>query len=326
MKDIVTYLENTFGFTVRMDPYQVSLPVYIKETFDLYMCWLNGRRLLLAILKPEQEFTVGRVAKQISFIEQKLEVKTAVVSFTITALDRKRLIEKGVNFIVPGKQLFLPALLMDLQENFNQMPPTSTQLLPSSQLILLYHILYGRQDPIAGISLKSVAEKLGYTPMAVTKAAENLQALGLCTIDDSRKEKKFVFPFTNADLWKRSAPFLVTPVLKTVYVDVSPSPTLPNCNLSALPEYSDMNFPRQAYIAIGRNSYFNLQRQEGLVNENEKEGEYCLEVWKYDPKQLAGGKAYVDPLSLYLSLKHSKDERTQLALENILNNFIWLEE
>lgn len=324
MEDIVEYLENALGFTVRLEPYHTSLPMYIKETYALHRCWLNGREILLAILKPHQEFVVGRTSKQIDFLEQKVGLKVVLVSRIMTALDRKRLIGRGVNFIVPGKQLYLPALMMDLQESFDQEPVTpGIKLLPSSQLILFYHILYGKQDPLTGISLKMIAEKLGYTQMAITKAVENLQALGLCIIDDSRKEKKIIFSPTIPGIWQKARPLLVTPVLKTVYVDVRPALLSLHSNLSALPEYSNMNFPRQEYIAIGRNHFFDLHRQGKLINENDKEGTYCLEVWKYDPRKLAAGKTFVDPLSLYLCLQNSKDERTLLALENIEKKFIW---
>ena len=56
------------------------------------------------------------------------------------------------------------------------------------------------------------------------------------------------------------------------------------------------------------------------------EGRYCLEVWKYNPKQLANlvqdDYSVVDPLSLYLSLKNETDERIEMALEQIKTKFI----
>ncbi len=64
-----------------------------------------------------------------------------------------------------------------------------------------------------------------------------------------------------------------------------------------------------------------------MVNANEYEGKYCLEVWKYDPLKLVGEMpndiAVVDPLSLYLSLKDSTDERIEMALEKIIKDYIW---
>lgn len=64
-----------------------------------------------------------------------------------------------------------------------------------------------------------------------------------------------------------------------------------------------------------------------MINLNNKEGRLCLEVWKYDPKVLVGelpnDMPVVDALSLYLSLKDNYDERTEAALEQIIEKYIW---
>lgn len=43
-------------------------------------------------------------------------------------------------------------------------------------------------------------------------------------------------------------------------------------------------------------------------------GSMEIEMWKYDP-ELFAWEGVVDPLSLYLSLKNTKDERVEMALE-----------
>ena len=120
----------------------------------------------------------------------------------------------------------------------------------------------------------------------------------------------------------------VTPVLKKVYVDEKPTGLIMlYSNASALPEYSDMNPSRQEYFAIDKNIFYKLQKHKLLVNHNEYEGLYCLEVWKYNPeiltKQLPGNTQVVDPLSLYLSLKDIRDERIEMALKQIIDKTIW---
>jgi hypothetical protein len=117
-------------------------------------------------------------------------------------------------------------------------------------------------------------------------------------------------------------------VLKQVYIDEKPKGLLMlRSNESALPEYSDMNASRQEFYAIDKNIFYGLQKKQALINANENEGRYCLEVWKYNPETLAGElqnkTAVVDPLSLYLSLKDSHDERIEMALEQVMEQFIW---
>jgi hypothetical protein len=63
------------------------------------------------------------------------------------------------------------------------------------------------------------------------------------------------------------------------------------------------------------------------VNPNDYEGRYALEVWKYNPltlvDELPNDKAVVDPISLFLSVKDSRDERIEMALDQIVKKFIW---
>lgn len=327
MQDVIYYLENTIGLDARIERYNgdfKSLPVYIRETYTLYHCRLMHRTLMLAEPKSDQGFNIRQIGQQVGLIEKAFGVTVVLLSYTLTAIDRKRLIAKGINFIVPGKQLFLPSLLMDLRESFyTRYKSNKSTLLPSAQLILLFHILYHNRDKITRLSFKGLAEKLQYTQTAISKAIENLLSFGLCEVDDSKKEKMLSFQLSIHELWDKALPYMVTPVLKTVYVDQRLGQFELHCNLGALAEYANINFPRQEYYAIERNIYYGLHKQGALVNENSKEGAYCLEVWKYEPQILAKGNSYVDPLSLYLSLRDMKDERTQTALDEIINNYTW---
>ena len=47
-----------------------------------------------------------------------------------------------------------------------------------------------------------------------------------------------------------------------------------------------------------------------------------IEVWSYDPK-LLGDQSIVDPLSLYLSLFYSADERVHQQLERLIEEVPW---
>jgi len=88
-----------------------------------------------------------------------------------------------------------------------------------------------------------------------------------------------------------------------------------------------MNPSRQEFFAIDRKAFYDLQKNNKLSNANKSEGNYCLEVWKYDPLNLIGGmpneKIAVDPLSLSLCLKNDHNERIQDALEQIIKKYIW---
>lgn len=333
--DIQIYIKEVLGRDMALHPLPKSrmanLPVYIGEGYQLYLGNLYQKELLFAQPKDLEYFSILQTEKQ--FAQLKKNFPTIVLLMPqITAYNRKRLIDKGINFIVPGKQLFLPDLLIDLRESDlgENTKRKNATLLPSAQFLVIYHIIH-RHDKwkLEDHSFKAIAEKTGYTAMAITKAIENLRYEEI--IDVTGEKEKFIrFRLDRAELWNdlMKRKLLINPVLKKVFIDVKPhKPFMLLAGASALPEYSDMNPTRQLHYAIDRTSFYNLQEQGSLVNLNEQEGKFGLEVWKYDPKKLAGelpnDQAVIDPLSLYLSLQADTDERTEMALEQIIAKYIW---
>ncbi len=336
MKELERYIYETLGLDIHPEPVirqkLGSLPMFIVETYRIYDTILFNRELVLAELQNMEAFSILQAEKHIDLLKNILQKNVVLVIPELSAINRKRLIEKGINFIVPGKHLYLPELLIDLRENFSHPRATrkKKKLLPSAQLLVIYYILHrdGKWE-IEEHSFKEIAEKLGYTAMAITKAIENLKYHEIIDVN-GEKEKFIRFRLSRAEMWhdleKRN--LLVSPVLKRVYVDEKPADiVMLRSNESALPEFSDMSPSRQEFYAIEKNVFYGLQKDNVLVNFNENEGQYCLEVWKYNPLTLVGemhdNRMLVDPLSLYLSLKDSYDERMQMALEQIIEKFIW---
>ncbi len=334
MKQLRQYIQETLGTGMHPVPIPKRrlgrLPFYIGEIFKLYESTLFNQELLLVEYRHLNDFSILRTEKDFDLLKQAIPKKVVLVIKELTFLNRKRLIEKGINFIVPGKQLFLPEMLLDLRETFTS-PRANRRiekLLPSAQFLLLFYILH-RNTAIEKYSFKELAEVLNYTQMAITKAVENLKHHELITVE-GRKEKQIRFSMNRIELWNdiEQRKLFVNPVLKIVYVDEKPrEPYLLACGESALPEFTDMNPSRQKNYAIEKSVFYSLLKNNALLNVNDYEGEYCMEVWKYDPNRLADKLDYdmpvVDPLSLYLSLKDSIDERIEMALEQIIEKSIW---
>lgn len=336
MKKAINYINETLGSNAIETPIQNkdlgNLPMYISQAYKLYDATIFNKEIVLVELKNEEELSILQADKHLQLLKNTLNKILVLVLDNIVSYNRKRLIEKGINFIVPGKQLFLPDLLINLSENYSQ--PKTTQkkknLMPSSQFLLLYHIIHSNNNwNIEEHSFKEIAKKLDYTPMAITNAVEDLVQNELIEVS-GEKEKYIKFKFEGKQLWHRAAEqrLLISPVLKTVYVDELPNNVaILKANASALPEYTNLNPSKQNYYAIEKSSFYFLQKNNGLVNANNREGKYALEVWKYNPITLANEMSHhrevVDPLSLYLSLKDSYDERVEMGLEQIIEKQQW---
>lgn len=333
MNTLEYYLEEVLGLDASVQTLQENtqgaLPLYIREGLQLYSLRIAGNHMIL--VQPREAVpNTAQVVKYLDTIGQVYHQPVALLAEQLDGLQRKRLIEQQVDFIVPGKQLYLPHLLMDLREVLHRRsrPRQTFKLLPSAQCMLLYHLRQKKElRPLGDLSFKELAHLFHYTPTAITKAADNLVQADLCAITGT-KEKYLRFKGERQELWVNARSYLVSPVLKRVFVDRKPDLFMLPSNLSALPAYSDLNSSRQRYYAMERTHYFSMRKDRSLINENEQEGAICLEIWKYDPIIVANamtvGEDVVDPLSLYLSLKDADDERIDIALEQLLEKYtVW---
>lgn len=323
VENLKGYIGNALGYDLRLNKVKGKerLPLYIRGAFDFYQGSLMGRELLFAMAPTDHGLSIGQIDKQFDTIRNTQHIIPVLVVNELNAISRRRLVEKSINFIAPGKQMYLPALLLDLNEKFEKPTTRNETLTPSAQVVLLYGILK-RNEKIEEYPLKQWAAKLNYTAMAVSQAADQLKAHGLCEVTGTR-EKYIHFKGPVPELWRLALPLLIDPVMKRVFVDELPTRIKPmKANESALPQYTEMNASRQEYIAMEKGLYYDLHKGNKLVNENTLEGRYCLEVWKYNPELLAED-TNVDPLSLYLCLKENKDERIQMALDKIIEQNIW---
>ncbi len=326
------YLEINLGIQLEVIPVSKQelnrLPMFIGEIYTVYQVKLFNNDFLLIQYKDADGFSISQLENHFNLLNQKLENKLVLLVENLSSLNRTRLIEKGINFIVPGKQMFLLDLGIDLREiNQNwRHKKKSEKLLPSAQVLLLYHLLRGSdQWNPESASFTQLALKFNYTKMAITKAVDNLVYHELCKVEGT-KEKYIRFIGDKGQLWQVALPLLVNPVYKRIYVDEMPEGMhLLQANESALPEYSDMNPSQQKYYAIEKGEFYDLQKNGQLKNPNDYEGMFCLELWKYNPAILTEGISIqnnVDPLSLYLSLRDIHDERVEMALKNITEKYL----
>ena len=336
MKELKKYITETIGaeIDIKVLPQKKHgmLPMFLSEIYQLSEVRMFNHIYILAERRNSDELSILQTEKHFKIINETLNVKVVLLAKNLPSFNRKRLIGKGINFIVPGKQLFLPAILIDLNETITQNRKMGKKetLLPSAQVIILYRILQkNKSQNIGELSFKQLAGILHYTPMVITNAVNNLKYHEICTTI-GEKEKYIRFNLEIPEMWndleKRN--LLVNPVFKKVFTDEKPSGVkMVHSNFSALPDYSDMNPGRQEFYALDKSAFYNLKKNDKLANLNEHEGDFCLELWKYDPvviaDQLRVGNAVVDPISLYLSLKNSADERIQDALERIIEKYIW---
>jgi hypothetical protein len=340
MKKVEKYINETLGLkvTIREAPSSdlASLNVAVKWTFTFFETDFFGQKVFLINPKDVNAQTVSFLALQTLNISKRLEHKVILVLDELEKYNRRRLIDKGVNFIVPTKQLFLPDFLVSLTDSFSSHKNKlkTEKLSPSAQFLVLYHLLLSRHNNqfLQQNSFKEIAAETGYSAMAITKAIGQLEFFDIVEIESRHKEKRLEFKLNGKELWQMlmTKQLLISPVYQTYYLpEINPEIIRIGtpCSETALSSYSDFNWQGIGHLAIEKNEFYALKKNQKLQGLNENEGELAIEIWYYSPRQLMGKKpvdwAVVDPLSLYLSLTHSEDERIQMALDKVINSMIW---
>ena len=322
MKELIKYLNDILGVETTIIPLErelfQQLPLYVTAACKVQETTIFGHRICLLVVENQENIqTPDRLFKQMSFVTQKTGIPVVYVFDKVISYNIKRLIQKGVNFIIPNKQLFIPALMVDLRKMPVTIPQKTELLTPVAQLVLLYHL---QKEILNGFTTQQLTDKLNQTYRTMSRAVKNLEELNLCTLVGG-KEKQIQFTAKGKKLWLQAQNFTKNPVERIVFTDelLKDGKALAS-NINALAHYSMLNDETKRYYAINKNEVKNL-----AVKTNKYTGDNVIEIWRYNPKQLSNNK-FVDKLSLYLLLKNDSDERVQSELEQMINEIQWLEE
>ncbi|HMM77943.1 MAG TPA: hypothetical protein PJ986_19750 [Gammaproteobacteria bacterium] len=227
-------------------------------------------------------------------------------------------------FLVPGNQLYLPDLGIDLREYFREpMRAAQTALSPATQAMLIAVLL--RRPWRAEWQPAEVVGELGYTPMTLSRAVKELTTAGIATLRTEGRARWLHAERTAAQTWEHARPLLRSPVKRRVWV-LPPPKSRPRplrlAGLSALARFSMLTEPQWPTYAVGQ-AEWKAATQVGFETLPEPIPGACeCEIWHYSPALVRDGDT-VDPLSLTLSLQGNQDERVQLALDELKGHFPW---
>lgn len=299
-----------------------ALPLFLREKYRVSQADLFGRKLYLAIEQHRNDqASPTEYANDAASLKQRLSGDVALVLSKVAPYVRDRLVRQFVPFIVPGTQMFLPMLMIDLREHYSKSGTRSENALSSvAQLIIIYHLL---REPLSDIPLGQIATRLGYSAMAISKAQDELQTRQLCKVVRSGKSLFLQFESSRELLWERAEPLLLTPVKRTRWIRWGHTkPSAVTAGLTALTRYSmlsDDSIP--TYAMRDKQAVGAIEQGEILGCLGREDAEARMESWRYDPWLLANNDT-ADRCSLYLTLRRSADERVQKELRTLVNGFL----
>jgi len=324
IEDLRNYVLEALGiaFSVHPWPEAARLPTYLQDNYRYHVGKILKQEFLLMVDDRKNEPSPATIGKQI----QQLGVNRPVVYVCqqMTAYNRKRLISGGISFIVPGNQLYLPNLGMDLREYYRQKPREVKQFSPATQALLLKWI-YNKTTLVPEVATATkMASLLGYSKMTMSRAFQEIDQVLASLLNDYNSGDLWKNNISSLNLWKAAQPYFRNPVISRHRIIRTGFDTRQamRAGLNALSSGSMLAPPRYEEFAVSQVTWKKLKTNKALkIVPTLDDGCIQVEVWSYPPEILH--KDIVDPLSLYLSLKENTDERIEQALDEIMGKIEW---
>lgn len=327
MNDLIVrlqkYLEETLGVEITILSWkeQKKLPFFLVDAYVFFEMSLLNNSCLLMVSKEDNESTPNTIQKHWEQVTKRWIATCIYISKTISSYNRKRLIQHHIPFVIPNNQIYIPELGLDLREHFKKQRIRKEFFSPATQVVIIFALLREKNERLIPSEL---ANKLDYSLMTMTRVFNELEVAGIGKIINKGKERWWIFEETKKDLWEQTKSMLRSPIRSREWMKLWPKAKFPKTlsGLSALAETTMINHPLIPIYAMGIEEYKQTNVFKGFQLSPGDEADLELEIWNYNPK-LFSEQGRVDPFSLYLSLRDTKDERIEAALEESLEKIKW---
>ncbi len=326
-RQTIRYLNQVLGGdVVRVESVEQAegLPYFLQDAYDVFLCELFGQKIVLACTKGDQSVSARQMDKHMQRLREQLQAPVIVALPKVAPGERRQLIRHDVPFVVPGTQLYAPWIGVILSERYPAEPRRAADhASPATQALLIWYLLH---HPVSDVWHPfEEAAALGYAGMTATRAVRELLQFQLFELELQGRAKHLKRVGSRRELWEKAKPHLRSPVQRTLWTYDQRILGVPGARLaseSALARTSMLNEPQQTVLAMTAEAV-QIAKIEGIGFEPRAPGDaVAVQVWRYTPELLDRQKT-VDPLSLWLSLRSDVDDRIQMALDEIEENFPW---
>ena len=298
------------------------LPQYLNQQYALQEIKIGGHVFMGILLKDAGNFRPAAFEKHL----RKIMINNTpfdgfcLIASELPGYTRRRLVERQIPFVVPGQQMYWPALGVAAQTKKTARTFVKPEALTPAAQAVLIHALNGKIT--TPITPKELAVQLEYAGMSMTRALDEIEGNDLGRITREGRERLLDFAKNRRTLWQGALPYLRTPVRKTIRIkeDHLPPDLKIKAGETALADRSMLAPPKEPVYVLGRQNWKKLAESIEQIPV-EDDGTCRIQLWRYDPA-LFMKNGCVDPFSLYLSLKDEEDERLEMALAEMMEKIL----
>lgn len=320
MNRYTAYIKETLHITADVSVYPNSdtLPLYLRNGYDLYTMTVQGVQCLLAL--PKEPANLSALRKQCGQLKKLTGLDCVLCLDNVRIYTKEKMLSEGIPFVIAGQQIYMPFLGIALNKNGMREVPRTEQISYSTQKLLLTAI-YQRW---ATMTLTEAAKVLGMSKMSVTRCFDELQALGLPLIKSEAKMRRFIWEDSRRALWETVGPFLRNPVARQYRLDSHVDIVAAKLGgMSALCHYSMLADNPYTVYAVSKDAVKTMDLGKlPLIPDDETPG-MVIQVMRYEVEY--DDAAAIDPLTAILSLgdDDKTDPRVEAAIEKVLEDFLY---
>ena len=312
----------SFYINVSVEKIALTLPISFEKRFQYVQMKFHKESFLL--IKEKRRGSLDSFVTQARIMGEKASMDVILVFSKLSDIEKKQLLQARVPFVDFKGNLFFPPLGLVL--NANDDVATSKELTPSEQLTWIAFLLTKGQKVVDVDMLSQVTGLPNSTIYRCLRTFKTLDWL-------NKPNKLYTYTASKKELFLKSESYLFNPIKKRLL--------LPNVDLENIKSTSRLLYGGTyalSYLTFlaesdENSSYVISHRQFNKLSlpfsQHVLEGK-VLEIWRYSPFVCEfwndfkenQDRQFVDPISLYLTLKDDDDPRVEEEIEVLKNNIL----
>ena len=321
VKKIISIFQS-FYINVSVEKIALTLPISFEKRFQYAKIRFHNDSFLL--IKEKRRGSLNSFVIQARTMGRKASMDVILVFSKLSDNEKKQLLQARVPFVDFKGNLFFPPLGLAL--NANNDVEVCKELTPSEQLTWIAFLLTKGQKVV---DVDLLSQITGLPNSTIYRCLRTFKTLNWL----NKPNKLYTYNASKKELFLKSESFLFNPIKKRLLLsdfDLKKIQTDSRLLYGGTYALSYLTFLAES---DENSSYVISLRQFNKLSlplsQHVLEGK-VLEIWRYSPfvsefwndfKETQDGQ-FVDPISLYLTLKDDDDPRVEEEIEALKNNIL----
>lgn len=320
-KKIISIFQS-FYINVSVEKIALTLPISFEKRYQYAKMKFHKESFLL--IKEKRRGSLNSFVTQARTMGRKASMDVILVFSKLSDNEKKQLLQARVPFVDFKGNLFFPPLGLAL--NANDDVEVFKELTPSEQLTWIAFLLTKGQKVV---DVDLLSQITGLPNSTIYRCLRTFKTLNWL----NKPNKLYAYTASKKELFLKSESFLFNPIKKRLL--------LSDFDLNKIQSDSRLLYGGTyalSYLTFlaesdENSSYVISQRQFNKLSlplsQHILEGK-ILEIWRYSPFvsefwndfKETQDRQFVDPISLYLTLKDDDDPRVEEEIEALKNNIL----